>query len=334
MVEKLEWKELQILALDHLIWIIALVAYLVFVVIAPGVFGSVFSNLNYLLMIGSWLLIMALAESISLISGTFDLTIAAVAGMAGMFSVLIFHTGFLGMPPIFFLILPLAIGTLLGLINGILVGKLGINSFILTLATLIIFRSFRSTIHAAPVHDVPGPILFAGSGTFLGINASAIIAVVTVLCVWLFLNYTDTGIRIYQIGGDSKSAELLGVNVENTRVIVYMIAGALAGLAGLIYVGYNGSAPGTMLDGSIFWVFGIAVLGGVSLDGGKGEILNVLGAAIFWVTVQSGLNFIGIGSYSRNMLKGVILLSGIIMNAYSYRIKERLLHSSSSNNTE
>lgn len=330
MVGILNWKELRILALDHLIWIIVLAAYIVFTFVKPSVFLDVFSNISYLLLIGSWLLIMALAESVSLISGTFDLSVAAIAGLAGMMTALAAETGFFGLPPILLLVLPLAIGTLFGLINGLFVGKLGIDSFILTLATLIIFRSLRRLIRDAPISGFPDPIVFIGNGKFLGINVAVIITLFTVLAVWLFLNYTDTGIKIYQIGGNPQSARLVGVNIENVRVIVYMISGMLAGLGGLLFIGYNNSATTVMLDGKIFWVFGIAVLGGISLDGGRGEVLDVLGAAIFWTTLQSGLNFVGLGSDLRKMIQGIILLIGIIINAYRYRIKERLLHASPS----
>ena len=155
--------------------------------------------------------------------------------------------------------------------------------------------------------------------------------VATILLVALFLiacfalKYTRTGIAIYSVGGDKDAAREAGINTTQIVLLVYVLSGALAGLAGLIYTGYLGAVTPTLASGALFPAFAAAVIGGISLFGGRGNILGGLGGVLLLSTIQAGLVMLGIDPKLVKVINGVILLGAVLLYTGEAQLRRRLL---------
>lgn len=280
--------------------------------------------------------------AIIIITGDIDLSIGAILGCISSFGCVVANVmtnnNVATAPAVAVTVLfCLACGTILGFINGILIGKIQLPAFIVTLATQLIFRSvaqyscriFDAALKGSTSNSyrvANGPIRDAmysfGNGQLLTLPIVGLVF----LAVAVFLIYVSTstkyGKRLYAIGSNVKAAHMAGVNVEWTRVSVFTIAGLLCGIGSALWICQQGGVdPAT--TGVNNEMFGIAatVLGGIAMSGGKGKLVGVIFGTLSYTLIDKIIAALNVDSLINNSIKGLILLVAIVIQVVGPQIK-------------
>ncbi len=240
-------------------------------------------NILNILQQSSELSILVIAETMIVIAGRFDLSLESVVGLAPMVGGWLIVTSVgeggsgIGINPYVAICVVFLVGALVGFINGFLVTKMRLNAFITTLAMLILLRGVTMGItNGKTLFSLPPVYLYLGSGTIFGIPVSILIAGLLYFGFGLLLRYHRWGRALYAIGGNAEAARVAGINVERVTWTVYVIGGVLSALAGLMLTGRIASVVTSQGANMIFYVFAAAVIGGVSLEGGRGRLIGAL----------------------------------------------------------
>lgn len=306
-------EDVVVLILDNLVWPLLLFTFLVFSLILPGSFFTT-SNISFLLVSSAAVGMLALAESICLLSGNFDLSVGSIASFSSMATAFLLANVFSGAPGIFGIVLILFIGGLIGSLNGFSVAYLGVNPFLQTLAFLIIFRGATVAVSTYPITNLPESYLYLGGSDLIPSVPAAIIVMFSVfIFAGLALKYLPFGLSIYAVGSDRKSASESGIKTKRVILLVYIVSGMLCGLGGLLFTGFLGAATPSLGEGQLFPAFAAAVIGGISIFGGRGNVSGALGGVLLLGTIQAGLVMIEINPTQIRMINGVILLIAILL---------------------
>jgi ribose/xylose/arabinose/galactoside ABC-type transport system permease subunit len=257
----------------------------------------------------SWMAIMAVGVTIVIVGGGIDISVGSIFGLAALGTAAVLQTLPEQAGPL--LVLPLAIGVpiviglLCGLINGLLVVGLRMHPFIVTLGTLSIFRGLA--LISVPAKSLPSgegtlPLAFTAKfmswqvvfqqGGTTSIMLQPVPMVVMVLCVvagWVFLNHTIAGREVYALGGNEEAARFSGLPVGWIKVRVYVLSGLAAGIAGMVSTGYFGSANTATGEGYELTVIAAAVVGGASLTGGRGTAMGAMLGALIIKLIENGI---------------------------------------------
>lgn len=306
--------KIEIFILRHLIWFLVIGTFLFFGIVQRGCFTLSFVEL--VLFFSSYLGILVLGQGICLLSGHFDLSIAQNAG----FSVLIVAELLVWFPdviplPLAILLVPL-IGGGLGAVNGFFIGKVGINSFLVTLSTYLIYKSIPYYISIFPISGSALPEGFLSLSTIkiFSFHLSILLFFAIAIVLYFILRWTTFGYKIYSIGGDPEISKRLGINTGNTTFYVYTLIGILAGIGGLMYAGFAGTITNSLADGEVFWTFAGAIMGGISIKGGRGSIIGVVGGIILISTIKAGVVVLDINPNLRIVILGGMVLVAILIN--------------------
>lgn len=319
-----DFDSLLVRGLENMIWPILILTFIIFSLLIPNLFAST-RNITFILYSSAALGVLVLAESICLLSGNFDLSVDATAGFSTMVAALFLTRWFPDAPAILGILAVLAVGAFIGLLNGISIGILGVNPFLQTLTFFIIFGEGTSVLSSLSISNLPSQYLYLGDAT-IGVIPVAVIALVTLFVgSWIVLRYTRAGIAVYAVGGDRTAANEAGIDSSTVIVGVYVVSGLLSGLAGLMYTGYIGTASPTLADGALFPAFAAAVIGGISLFGGRGNILGALGGVLLLSTIQSGLVLVNVDATLVRVINGVILLAAVLLYTGEEVLRERIL---------
>ena len=317
--ESMNWRKVQLFLLERWVWIIAIVVFISF-------FGLSITDLIRIFWMYAGYGVLAIAVGISLLSGSTDASSPAIGGLAGVFVVEFGEIWFPGAPPILLLLLPLIVGAAVGAINGLIVSRTGVHSFFVTLATFLIFIGGRKLIREGTLWIKHSDTLLLPRREIIGgFDFSIAFLLLMVFLAWLLLNHTKIGVRMYAIGGDATSARMMGVNVENMRLLVHTLAGMIAGLSGLIYIGDVGATSPEMMDLWLFWIFAMVIFGGIALGGGRGNIENIIAGMFFIGTLDIGARGLGIPVHWIHFIIGTLILIGIIVNSIIDKLRDRLL---------
>jgi ribose/xylose/arabinose/galactoside ABC-type transport system permease subunit len=311
--------------LDRMIWPILLLFAIVTAVLVPGTFEN-FSSLQFIFHGSVGLGFLALAECICLISGHFDLSIGSLAGFSAMLTALVISSGSWGITssPLIGVVLIVAIGAIIGLFNGIMIAKLGINPFLQTLAMLIVLEGAKLTLSTTTVSGLPDG--YTTIGNTAGVAIGALFG--AFLLVGLMMRYTSFGQAVYGLGSDEEAARAVGISTDLHIIAVYILSGALAGVAGLMVTGYTGVVVPTIATDLLFPAFAAAVLGGVSLHGGRGKITGALGGVALLALIQAALNISGTPPEQIRFVNGLVLLAAIVLYKSRNNLRDRILGSS------
>ena len=297
----------------------ALVPALVAVLIIGAVVNDHFltaSNLTGILAQSAALALVVLGEALVLISGKFDLSLESTMGIAPAFgALLVLETGFGTEWPVFLgIVAILVVGAMIGAFNGFLIVRMQLNAFIVTLAMLIVLRGVLVGVTGGKtLFNLPEPFVVIASATFVGVPASVWLALVAYGIAGLLLRYHRVGRCLYAIGGNREAARAAGINVDRVAWTVFVVAGVLASLGGLAYTGYVGAINANQGDGMIFTVFAAAVIGGISLDGGRGSMFGALTGVLLLGTVDTMLTQAQVdAAWIKAVYGGIILVSLVI----------------------
>lgn len=319
-------KKVQLFMLERFAWIIAIVVYIFFILLSPGLFFNL-SMVVDILRVYAGYGVLAIATGLCLLSGSMDLSLPAIGGFAGAFIVEFGEIWFPGAPGILLILLPLIVGAAIGAVNGLIISRTEVHSFFVTLAASFLYIGMRKAIRPGTLWIMHSHILLLPGRKIIGeISFSIVFLVLIVILAWLLLNHTRTGVRMYAIGGGAEAARMMGINVGDMRLLVHTLAGMIAGLSGLIFIGDVGATSPYMMDEWLFWIFAMAILGGIAIGGGRGNIVNVIAGMFFIGTVDMGAHMLGITPVARvHLTIGILILMGIVMDSIIVRMKDRLL---------
>ncbi len=297
-----------------------LIIFLVIIAVA-SIFLKNFRTIDNVLMIArqfSMVGIIAMGQAIVLISGGFDLSVGAIASLCGMASA--YAAVFLGWPLWLCILIPILLGGICGVFNGVLVSIIKINPLIATLASGWVFSGIILVATKGwPITGLPKPFLFLGQGRLFNIPLPIILMIAICIILTIFLSKTYFGRYLYALGGSEKTSLFVGINVDLVKLSAYVIAGALAGFAGLILTSRMGTAQAGAADAWTLPSIAAAVIGGIMLGGGKGSIYGVIVGAALMGVIGNILVLFQISSYWQTLVTGFILIIAVAIDALRNR---------------
>lgn len=276
--------------------------------------GQIFRN-NTLTML------MALGMLIVLLTGGIDISITSVLAFAGMTVGLLQKYHLLQNTFLLFLI-AMAIGSICGFLNGLIISKGKVAPIICTMGFMYIWRGLAYVISNnawASGADVAG---FSDFGKDGSIGPYVILALAYAI-FYVLMKWSEWGRKIYAVGSNAEAARISGIPVDRVISQVYTVMGLLAGLAGALSVSIYASAQPNMQYGKEMDVIAACVIGGVSMNGGRGSVTGTFLGAFFYAIVAKALPLVGLESIWQNLIKGVIILVVVILNVLTQRAIDR-----------
>src|SRR5215472_9475713 len=296
---------------------LTLVPVIVLLMIGGALVNPVFltpSNLVNVAQGGAALGMVVVAESLILITGKFDISLQGTFGLAALLGAwLIAPKASEGLgtewSPWVGLFVVLAVGPAVGTFNGLLVVKGEFNAFIFTLAMSILLTGLQlGWLGGQTIYHLPAVYVALGSESWLGVPVSVWVTGATFVVAALFLRYHRAGRAMYAIGGNLEAARAAGIKVDRIRIGVFMVASVLAGIAGLMEAGRVTAVTAGQGSNLIFEVFAAAVIGGISLEGGRGRMVGALTGVVLLSLVTNILTLSNISSTWINAVDGAIIL--------------------------
>lgn len=262
--------------------------------------------------------LIAFGMTFVILTSGIDLSVGAILGLSGMILGLMITAG---VPDYLAVLSVLLIGAMLGLFNGVLISKVRLQAFIVTLATMTMFRGVTMIIsdgipamgltNDAPVLD------FFSQGSIFGIPFPMIIFIIVFFILLIILQNTVFGRGVYAIGGNEEVARLSSMPTDRIKTMVYVISGLMSALAGVILTSRLSSSQPTA--GMSFELDAIAavVIGGTSLAGGRGRLFGTFIGVLIIGVLNNGLNIIGVSAFYQQFIKGLVILLAVILDRKS-----------------
>jgi ribose transport system permease protein len=269
------------------------------------------SNIQNLLASVSILFVISVGMTFVVLTGGIDLSVGSLLALSGIILSKLFNG--LGLPIWLALVgTVLAAALIGGCVNGVLIGRVGLSFFVVTLGTLSLYRGLVNIwSHTQTTYISSSLIGQIGFGRFLGVSIPIWIMIVTFGIAVVVLRWTYFGRDVYAVGGNIDAARLSGINVARTLVFVYAIAGLCAGLGGVIQAGRLGAASPLVGDTTPLDAAAAVLLGGTSFLGGVGGVSGTAVGVLFIGTLQNGLSIAAVSSFWQQVVTGVILIVAI-----------------------
>jgi len=275
------------------------------------------TNLRNIIEQSAVLAVVVAAEVLVLLTGRFDLSLESIVGFAPMVVAVLAASH--GLPQAASVPLALAIGLLVGFVNGFLVVKVGLQPFIATLGMLLFLRGSMLIISSGKaVYNSDGQLdglAWLGQFRFAGILTATWVAVLVLIATSFLTRRHRFGRSLYAIGGNEGAARAAGIPVDRVLWTVFTIAGGLAALAGVMLVGRLNTVAVSQGQNLIFDVFAAAVIGGIALEGGKGTIFGAVSGVLLLGIVSNLLTLASVSSYWVDATRGAIILIAMIVAA-------------------
>ena len=297
----------------------SLLPALVLLIVVGAIVSPVFFTANNLWGVGqqaSSLAVATVGEAFVLMIAGMDLSVGGTYGFAPMLAAWLvvpaadFGAG-LKLNAYLGLIMVLLLGAGVGLVNGLLIVKARLNAFIITLGMLILVAGCQDgVVKGQTISALPTALWYLGFQFWGPVPVSLVVAVIVLLVVGLFLRYHRVGRAVYAVGGNAEAARAAGINIDRVKIGVYMAAGVLAALGGLMEMGRVQAitADQGYGEGIIFVVFASAVIGGVSLQGGRGNMVGVATGVALLSVVQNILDLKNVNTYWVEAVYGLAIL--------------------------
>jgi ribose/xylose/arabinose/galactoside ABC-type transport system permease subunit len=288
--------------------------------------------------------LLAIGETVVIVGGALDISIGSIASVASVFSAIVVTQGVflaLGQGSLHIAILAgMAAGVFCGVINGLIVTVLNVNPIIATLGTLAAFDGLAFLI--APEGKPIGVVTqrdftWLGTGRFLdnlpipalggrpwpGVPVIFVVLIVVAVLMHIVMRYTNFGRSVYAIGGNATAARLAGINLRRVRITMYVISGAIAGLAGVLLTARTTS--GNPINGRSLELQAITAvfLGGAATTGGRGTIVGTFLAVLLVGVLTNGMNLLGVGAFYQRIALGVLLVGAVAVAQFRQARAER-----------
>ena len=253
--------------------------------------------------------VIAFGMTFVILSGGIDLSVGSVFAFSAVVGASVIKSG----STIPGILAALGIGAAMGAFNGIMIAKMKLQPFIVTLATMAIARSFtQAYTQGRPITGFPSGFREMGRGEWLGIPVPIFIMVGVFVLAWYILSNTKLGLYTYSIGGNEEATRLSGVKVNRYKILIYTISGVLAALSALILTARLNSAQPIFGVGYELDAIAAVVLGGTSLSGGKGLVIGTLFGIMVLGIINNGMNLINISPFYQQAVKGGVILLAVM----------------------
>jgi len=286
----------------------------------PGNLANIFNDTSILI-------ILALGQMTVILTKSIDLSVAANLAFTGM-AVAMLDAAYPGMPLALLVILAVGIGVALGAINGMLVWWLRIPPIVVTLGTLTIYRGMAFVLSGGAwvnSHQMTPGFLNFPRLPVLGMPLLSWMAIGIVLMMWVVLTRTQFGRATYASGGNPTAAVYAGIDIGRTRFFAFTLSGALAGLAGYLWVSRYAVAYVDVAAGFELDTVAACVIGGISIAGGIGSVAGAVLGALFLGVIKNALPVIGISPFAQMAISGIVIVAAVVFNARAERKAGRII---------
>jgi rhamnose transport system permease protein len=284
-------------------------------------------NLTSLLTNTAILSILSVGMMMVLLTGGIDLSIGATMALSGMITALTVSAN-PTVPTIVLLLEGTAVGIVAGLVVGILIAKFSILPIIASLGLMNVIRGLTYVVGGGSwvsAYQMPAYFKDFATSKILGVNNLVAIAIVVYIIYYYFINFSRTGRRIYAVGSNPEAAAVIGLPKIRITWLVYIIMGALAGLAGVLWVAKFASAQGDTAIGYEMNVIASCVLGGVSVSGGRGKVFGLVLGVILFGILANALPLINVSPFWQQAIQGFVILAAVITNVIIKRNNDRMV---------
>jgi len=293
--------------------VLSLIIMVVFLAFASESFLSVVNLMNILRQV-SINGIMAMGMTFVILTAGIDLSIGSTLAIAGVVSGRLV-IGDDPLSPILAILAGILTGSLFGSINGALIARLRVPPFVATLGMMSMARGATLLYSGGrPTPELSADFLWLGQGFLLGIPVPVIVFAAVFLVSWIVLRFSVYGRWVYAVGGNPRSAKTSGINVDAVVFSVYVVMGALAGLAGPILAARTTTALPQAGLGYELDAIAAVVIGGTSLTGGVGSVANTLIGTLIIGVMNNGLDLMGVSSYYQQIVKGAIIVLAVLID--------------------
>ncbi|HEV2513606.1 MAG TPA: ABC transporter permease [Devosia sp.] len=318
--------------LDNLVWFMLLFVLLVFSIFVPNYFQpGIFANI---IEASSVLGIMSIGLALVIIAGHMDLSVESVAALSAMAVGIVFCSAGIGMGvqltpdwlgvPVS-LIIAFAVGGAIGAFNGVLIVKLKMNAFIVTLASYIWVRGLVLALSGGrSAQDLAPAIRWFGVQRLLGLPLTAWIAITCFVVFSLIMAKSRFGRHLIIIGGNQNAAFRAGIKVDRILITSFVLAGAIAALAGWLLAIRTSGATANLGMGLLFNAFAAVVIGGVSLKGGVGALPGVYAGVLLLSAINTAINLMGLPATSTQVIHGLLVLAAVLLDTLKLSIRQKL----------
>jgi len=282
-------------------------------------------NFKDILLNISILAIVALAQTMVIITHGIDLSVSSMIGLVAMIVAFVMKQN-PELPVLFAVLLGMALGTVLGTFNGLIITYGKVPPIIATLGTLSIYRGlvfYYSQGTWINSFELPKNFKLLSKGTPFGLPNMVIIAILVAILVYYFLNYTRTGRDIYAVGSNPDAAQFAGIRKQRITFLVYLMSGLFCGLAAVLWVSRFESAQTNTALGFELQTVAASVVGGVSISGGVGTVPGVLLGALLLGIIQNSLTLIRISPFWQLAAQGLLILIAVISDKWILNRVER-----------
>ncbi len=307
------------------IWVALIAEILLLTILTSSIggeegFQSTFlswTNISQVLRALSFIAIMAVGTSVVIITGGIDLSVGSLLGLTGVVTAwLLTHE----VPILPTILIALLTGLAAGSINGLLITQMKLPPFIVTLGMMSIARGLAFAITGGEtIRSLPKEFLDIGQGVLLGVPIPIFVMIIFAFIIGVLLKSSKWGRYTYAIGGNEEAAHISGINVKSVKVLVYALCGLSTGIAGVLFTSRFGVGQSTAGLGYELDVIAAAVIGGISLTGGRGTILGAIVGAILMGILRNGLVLLNVSEYWQQVAIGLVIVLAVVMDRKTKR---------------
>ena len=259
---------------------------------------------------------LAIGTTAVIICREIDLSIGATEGFSAVIAALVAVN--LALPWPIAVLAAIAAGALVGSFNGLMVTKIGVPSFVVTLGTLGIVGGVALVLtDGQSVYGFPDAYQWLGQGSLFGIRAPILSCGLLLIVMHFVMRHTTLGLAFYAVGGNDKAAGLVGISTDRTRFLALAISGASAGLAGVLVSARLNAANPTLGALDLLDAIAAVVIGGAALTGGVGSILGTAAGVLLIVTIRNGLNLLGVNPFWQQTAIGSMIILAAVIDHFS-----------------
>jgi ribose transport system permease protein len=317
--------------LDHLVWFMLAIVLIVFSIFIPnfaqiGIYANIIEQSTY---VG----VMAIGLAIAIIAGRMDLSVESVAAFTAMITGILFCSHGIGLnyvPTPEWLVIPLSlaialsVGGILGWLNGWLTVKMKMDAFIVTLASFIWVRGLVVAISGGrSAQQLPPSLRAFGIETPFYVPYTAVIAILIFVLFTLIMKITPFGRHVMMIGGNTVATFRAGIKVDRLLIWTFVLAGAIAGLAGWLLAIRTSGATANLGTGMLFNAFAAVVIGGVSLKGGVGRLPGVYAGVLLLSSIHTAINLMGLPAHYTQVILGLLVLAAVMIDTLKLQIRQK-----------
>lgn len=303
---------------NHIVWFLLVISLIVMGIYQPAFFTA--SIIKNIMIQAAALGVMTIGLGHVLLLGEIDLSIVGSMAFSAGLGTYFMKNGIL--PWYLAIIFIVFTGCCIGFVNGVIVTKLKAASLIETIAmNLILMGGLLALTSGRTFTNFPAEYTYVGKESIIGIPIISILLIFIFLCIGFLWNKTAFGRSLFAIGGNVRCARASGINVDKVKIMAFMISSGLCAIAGWMYSAYMGAVPASFGDNMQMYALASAVIGGVSLAGGVGNVNGVLGGVLLITLFQVGLNILGINPYLINTAGGLMIMFAVIIDALKNRYK-------------